>query len=485
MPLGPVFQARPAATAPYDAVVVVELVSGLLHEVGLPVALTDRVELIGDIRPYATPFPVVECAASVLGSIGAAASLLWEERTGETQPVTVARGHAGASLVGFQLQQLEGGDLPPAPMSRERPLVKLYRCRDGRWVHLQGQFAHLGARTCDVLGCAVDSGVDVVAERVARWDAPALEDALAEAGTCGAMARTAAEWAAHVQAAAIAPLGRVSIEKMGESAPEALNGARRPLEGVRVLDLSRLLAGPINARTLAEHGAEVLLVNSARLENIPLFVMDTSHGKRSACLELHDPDDAAVLRRLAAGADVFTQGYRAGSLARRGFGPEELAELRPGIIVVSINCYGDAGPWRLRPGWEQMAQTTSGMVTGQGGADHPELLPAAACDYTTGYLAALGTMAALWRRAHEGGSYHVRASLCQTARWFTEAPAAPGEPTGLGDLAPYLTASDTPYGRLHHLGPVAGLPATPGRWEVPTSPIGTHAPAWRDPVPRI
>jgi crotonobetainyl-CoA:carnitine CoA-transferase CaiB-like acyl-CoA transferase len=167
-------------------------------------------------------------------------------------------------------------------------------------------------------------------------------------------------------------------------------------------------------------------------------------------------------------------------MARRGFGPEELAELRPGIVVVTINCYGDGGPWHLRPGWEQMAQTVSGMVIGQGGPDHPELLPAAACDYTTGYLAALGTMAALWRRAHEGGSYHVRASLCQTARWFTEAPVAVGASTGFGDLDPYLTTSDTPYGRLHHLGPVATLAATPGRWEVPTSPIGTHAPAWQE-----
>jgi len=462
-----------------------DLVTGLLGEVGLPAALADRVTLVGQGQPYATPFPVVECAASVLGGIGAAVSLLWEERTGETQPVTVERGHAGASLVGFQLQRLEGGNLPAAPMSRERPLVKLYRCRDGRWVHLQGQFAHLAARTCEVLGCDVDSGVDVVAERVARWDAPALEDALAGAGTCGAMARTAEEWSAHPQAEAIAPLGRVSVEKIGESAPEAPRGSRRPLEGVRVLDLSRLLAGPTNARTLAEQGAEVLLVNSPRLENIPLFVMDTSHGKRSCRLDLDDPAGAAALRELARGADVFTQGYRSGSLAARGFGPDELAELRPGMVVVSINCYGDDGPWQRRPGWEQMAQTVSGMVVGQGGPDHPELLPAAACDYTTGYLAALGTMAALWRRAHEGGSYLVRVSLCQTARWFTEAPETPGEPTGFGDLGPYLTTSETPYGRLHHLGPVAALPVTPGRWEVPTSPIGTHPPAWQEATARI
>jgi crotonobetainyl-CoA:carnitine CoA-transferase CaiB-like acyl-CoA transferase len=327
----------------------------------------------------------------------------------------------------------------------------------------------------------VGSAVEVVADRVARWDAPALEHALADAGTCGAMARTAAEWSAHPQAQAIAPLGRVSIERIGESAPEAPRGGGRPLAGVRVLDLSRLLAGPVNARTLAEHGAEVLLVNSSRLENIPLFVMDTSHGKRSCCLELDDAAGVAALRDLAAGADVFTQGYRGGSLARRGFGAEELAALRPGIVAVTINCYGDTGPWRLRPGWEQMAQTVSGMVVGQGTADHPALLPAAACDYTTGYLAALGTIAALWRRSHEGGSYHVRVSLCQTARWFTEAPAVVGPATGFGDIDSFFTASDTPYGRLHHLGPVARMPRTPARWAVPTSPIGAHAAAWAAP----
>ncbi len=229
---------------------------------------------------------------------------------------------------------------------------------------------------------------------------------------------------------------------------------------------------------MAEHGAEVLLVNSARLANVPAFVMDTSHGKRSCCIELDDPDGVATLRALAAGADVFAQGYRGGSLARRGFGPEDLVALRPGIIVVTINCYGDVGPWRDRPGWEQMAQTVSGLALGQGGADRPALLPAAACDYTTGYLAALGTMAALWRRAREGGSYHVRASLCQTAGWLRGLDGAVGETTGFGDIDSYLTTSDTPFGRLRHLAPVVRLSETSPRWVVPTSPIGTHHPAW-------
>ncbi len=463
---------------PYHARVGVDMVAGLLEEVGLPAEAADRVSITGAERPFATPFGVVECAASVLGSVGAAASLLWEERTGSAQPVTVARGHAGASLVGFAFQRLEEGNVPVAPWSLDRPLVKLYRCGDGRWVHLHGEFPHLAARTCEVLGCPVDSPADVVARRAVRWDAQDLEDELADAGTCGAMARTAAEWAAHPQSVAVAALGRVGIEKIGESEPEGMRGNGRPLAGLRVLDLSRLLAGPTNGRTLAEHGAEVLLVNSPRLVNVPAFVMDTGHGKRSCRIELDDKTGVATLRHLASGADVFTQSYRGGSLARRGFGPEALAELRPGIVVVTINCYGDNGPWRFRPGWEQMAQTVTGLVVGQGGADHPELVPAAACDYTTGYLAALGTMAALWKRSREGGSYHVRVSLCQTASWFTRVSSTAGEADGFGDVGSYFTASDTPYGRLHHLAPAAQMPDTPTRWEVPTSPIGTHRAAW-------
>jgi crotonobetainyl-CoA:carnitine CoA-transferase CaiB-like acyl-CoA transferase len=306
-----------------------------------------------------------------------------------------------------------------------------------------------------------------------------------------ARSRSTEEWSAHPQARAIERFGRVSVEKIGDSPPEPLDapgrhrpgplGAGRPLSGVRVLDLSRLLAGPTHGRTLAEHGADVLLVTSAHLVNIPAFVIDTGHGKRSCCIELDDPNGVATLRGLAAQADVFAQGYRGGSLARRGFGPEDLAAARPGIVAVTINCYGDAGPWRNRPGWEQMAQTASGLAVGQGSPDHPALVPAAACDYTTGYLAALGSLAALWRRAREGGSYHVRVSLCQTARWLartTSTAPAGTDRKGFGDVESYLITSETPFGRLRHLGPVARLSGTPPRWDVPTSPIGSHLPAW-------
>jgi hypothetical protein len=292
------------------------------------------------------------------------------------------------------------------------------------------------------------------------------------------MVRTVDEWRAHPQAEALAPLGRVDVVRVADSEPALVGDVdgRRPLGGVRVLDLTRVLAGPTHGRVLAEHGADVLLVNSPSLPNVPAFVLDTSLGKRSTFLDLDDADDAARLRALAAEADVVSQGYRGGALERRGFGAAELIAARPGLIHVTINCYGDVGPWRTRPGWEQLAQSVSGVAAVQGGGpDRPALLPAAACDYTTGYLAALGTMAALWRRSTEGGSYEVRVSLASTAGWFTDlGPCDPEAATGLGDTEPWM-ATDVPH---RHLTPVAQLSATPARWDRPSPPLGADPPTW-------
>jgi crotonobetainyl-CoA:carnitine CoA-transferase CaiB-like acyl-CoA transferase len=186
-----------------------------------------------------------------------------------------------------------------------------------------------------------------------------------------------------------------------------------------VLDLSRILAAPTNGCTLAMHGADALLVNSPNLENIPGFVMDTSHGKRSCLVDLDETDGANRLRDLAATADVFSQGYRGGSLARRGIGSEELAELRPGIVYVTINFYGSAGPWQNRPSWEQLAQTVSGIAEAQGAPGTPELIAAASCDYTTGYLAALGPwrpsgVGPMWGAAITFGSRSVKPQIGST-----------------------------------------------------------------------
>jgi crotonobetainyl-CoA:carnitine CoA-transferase CaiB-like acyl-CoA transferase len=452
-------------------------VQALLDEVGLHVPPTQEATVEGHDPVLGYRFPVGEAAAVALAAGGVAASDLWELKTGRRQSVRVGVRQAALSLRATLVMTVNGGPPPPS-WADGNPLVDFYRCRDGRWVHLHGNFPHLAAGTLEVLGCARDRAE--IAAAVARRDAEELEDALAARGMCGAMARTAEEWAAHPQGEALADLPRVEIVKIGDSEPVSLRAGPNPLTGVRVLDLTRILAGPTHARTLAHYGADVLHIASPTLPTSDVWVMDTNQGKLSAYLDLEQRADVERLFALASDADVFAQGFRAGALERRGLGPSQLAALRPGIIYVSINCYGHVGPWIARPGWEQLAQTVTGLATAQGTPDHPQRMPVAACDYTTGYLAALGTLVALGRRAREGGSYEVRASLCQTGMWLQRLGATcdPDQASGVGELDDLTLQTDTAWGRLRYLSPVVEMSETPPHWVRPPVPLGTHPPAW-------
>ncbi len=424
-----------------------------------------------------TRFRIGEAAAAALAAQAFAAAELWCLRSGAPQRIELDVRAAAASLLSFVFQRASGIAFVREPLAT----TALYRARDDRWIHLHGGFASREG-TLALLGCADEPSA--VAEAVSRWDSRALEDALAERGLCGAILRSADEWREHPQGIALSRAPLVELIRIGAAPPEPLPlSAARPLAGVRVLDLTRVLAGPTCARTLAEHGAEVLHVRSPRLPFIEPFVIDTNPGKRSCYLDLERPDDACRLRELVRNADVFSQGYRLGALARRGFGPDALVEMRPGIVMVSIDCYGHQGPWAMRPGWEQLAQTVSGMAQEHGGDDSPALIPAAVTDYTTGYLAALGALVALARRAVEGGSWHVRVSLTRTAMWIMSLPRTHPEasPAGvdLAALAPWFIEMDTAWGPLKRLGPIARMSETPPRWDLPPARLGNDAPCWK------
>ena len=304
------------------------------------------------------------------------------------------------------------------------------------------------------------------------------------------MVRSMAEWAEHPQSAAVASLPLIEIDKIGDSPPELLPEGERPLSGVRALDLTRVLAGPSCARTLAEHGADVLRITGAHLPSSPGQEMDTGHGKLSAHLDLREARDRETLRGLVREADVFSQGYRPGTLADRGLSPEELAALRPGLVYVSLSAFGRTGPWAGRRGFDTVVQTVSGITDRQGelfpGSEPgPQFYPVSAIDYLTGYLMAFGAMVALHRRATEGGSWLVRASLAQTGRWLVNRgqvpePALVGVPEEFGDdeIARWSTESATPLGRLAHLAPVVQMSETAARWARPTVPLGHHEAAW-------
>ncbi|MCH8989976.1 MAG: CoA transferase [Chloroflexi bacterium] len=462
-----------------------DILRTLLPIAGWPEQRVRELEITGGNDPILpTPFRIGGCSAAALGAIGLAISDLWESRTGRSQEVAVDTRQATASLRSGKYMQMDG-----AAVSTERNAVMgVYPAKNGRWSYLHCNFPNHRAAALGVLGVSEDR--EAVSKAVAQWDALELEEAIIAAKGAGGMVRTIEEWAQHPQAAAVASLPLMEIVKIGDSPPEKLPDGDRPLSGIRVLDLTRVLAGPTCARTLAEHGADVLKITAAHLPNIGYQEYDTGHGKLSSNLDLREQRDLEVLRGLVRESDVFSQGYRPGTLGTRGLSPEELAQLRPGIVYVSLSAFSHVGPWASRRGFDTVVQTVSGITSRQGdlfpgAVPGPQFYPVSAIDYLTGYLMAFGALVALERRTREGGSWLVRISLAQVGHWLvgrgqvpdTELKDVPGEFTS-AELDRWSMESNTPVGRLQHLGPVVRLSETPPRWARPSVPLGYNEPVW-------
>ncbi len=457
----------------------------ILPVAGIAAERARNVEITGGADPVLpTPFRIGETSAAALAATGLAVADLWELRTGRKQDVAVDLRQATASLRSGHYLKMEKSEV-----SHERnPVMGMYPAKNGRWSYIHANFPNHRAAALKVLGVPEEKAA--VRAAVAQWDALELEEAIIAAGGAGGMVRSMDEWAKHPQAAAIASLPLFEIVRIGDAPAEKLPDGDRPLSGIRVLDLTRVLAGPTCARTLAEHGADVLKITGAHLPNIGYQEFDTGHGKLSAHLDLRQPKDLETLKGLVREADVFSQGYRPGTLGNRGLSPEELIKLRPGLVYVSLCAFSHLGPWASRRGFDTVVQNVSGITTRQGelfpGAEPgPQFYPVSAIDYLTGYLMAFGAMAALARRAREGGSWLVRISLAQTGRWLVgrgQVPEAelkdvPKEFTA-AELARWSMESDTPVGRLTHLRPTVQLSETPPRWARPSVPLGYNEPAW-------
>jgi hypothetical protein len=459
---------------------------------GLELPADADFEILGQDPILPSPHYLGTGAAVARLLTGLAASELWQLRTGRTQHVTVDARHAAASLVSFRyVRRL---DEPPrtleAMMQARRNMQRVTRiiaARDGRYVQLHGSF-HDTPQILAELGLDESASSDDVDGAVARRDALELEAALIQRQVCGGVVYSRREWAGHPQGRAIAGLPVLTITRIGDAPPEPLPAGDRPTSGVRVVDLTRVLAGPTCGKTLAEHGADVLHVSAPHLESGQMFELETGIGKRQAFLDLNVPAEAHAMRDLIRGADVFAQGYRLGALDRRGISPAQVAALRPGIVYVSENCYGPIGPWAQRPGWEQLGQAATGMshregLTAPDGV--PRLAPAAVNDYSTGYLAAYGAMTALARRAREGGSWHVQTSLSQVCSWYqrlgddNDPAAATMDLDNPADVRPYLAQMDTDdFGRIEYLTPALHLAETQPRWDLPPARLGAHSAAW-------
>ena len=426
----------------------------------------------GDDPVLHTPYRVGAAGAASLAAVGLAASELWCLRTGRRQRVAVDLRAAAQSLRSGYFLRIDGQP-PPAPWD---PMSGFYPVRDGRWISIHCNFANHRQAALRVLGVSEDRAQANAAS--ARWEGKDLEDALHAAGGCAGLARSAQEWAAHLHAAAVGLQPLLEIDRIGDAPPQPLPQGDRPLAGVRVLDLTRVLAGPTCAKTLAEHGADVLKITAAHLPDSGAIELDTGIGKLAAHLDLRTKQGTETLRQLLREADVFSQSYRPGALAARGFSPEEAARLRPGIVYVSLNAWGQSGPWKDRRGFDSIVQTVSGMADAQGEPGKPKLLPCSAIDYVSGYLMAFGTMVALARRAREGGSWRVRVALARVGKWIVDRGTVDPAAASAEGLAGLTMDTRSPVGVITHLKPIVQLSETPARWDRPPVPLGQHRPEW-------
>lgn len=452
-------------------------IEDLWHLAECPGESLEYIQITGSDPALPSPFKIGEAAAATIGATALAAAELWRLRSGRRQRVHVDTRTAAMAFRSERHLRIDGR--PPPPLWDD--IAGFHATGDGGWVQLHTNFPHHRERALEVLGCPGDR--TSVSEAVGTWKGVELEEALIAAGTCAAFVRTPEEWAAHPQQKAVAALPVLEILRLGDSPSEPLLPADRPLSGIRVLDLARILAGPVATRTLAAHGADVLQVSARHLPNVEQLVIDTGFGKRSTCLDLRLDRDKNTLKTLLREADVFLQAYRPGALDALGLSAAAIREIRPGIVCVTLSAWGHTGPWSQRRGYDSLVQSATGIAweCGQGGI--PGTLPAQAQDHACGYLAAFGALVALARRATEGGSYLVRVSLAQTGHWFRGLGRI--EDRGLSapdqaDIADLLMRTQTPFGLVEHIRPtVAYMADTPQRWQLPPPRLGGHGAHWQ------
>ena len=447
----------------------------------LPGAALGRVRLTGADPVLPSSFLVGTAAQASIAAAALAATEFGALRGQAAQDVAVDMVHAVAECSAWFSVD---GRVPEV----WDQFSGLYRCADG-WVRIHTNFAHHRAGALHLLGLDPQRAQRAdVQQALLAWKAEPFEQAAANRGMVVAAARSFDAWDAHPQGRIIAAQSLISFERIGDAPARrwaALAPTDLPLGGVRVLDLTRILAGPVGGRTLAAYGADVMLVNAPHLPNIE-SIAETSRGKLSALLDLRDAPGRAGLDALLATGHVFIQGYRPGALEALGFGAEAIAARHPGMVCVSLSAYGEEGPWGERRGFDSLVQTATGFNLAEAqaaGATEPRAMPAQILDYATGFLMAFGTAAALLRQAREGGSWHVRVSLARTAHWLRQlGRVAGGFEAANVDRSPFTESTDSGFGRLVAVRHAARLSRTPAVWARRSVPPGTNPPVWPTPV---
>jgi CoA-transferase family III len=456
-----------------------EILADLWTLAGGDSSALDAVTLTGAEPQLPSSFRVAAAAQASIAAAGLAAAQLWKLRSGQSQDVAVDMCHAIVECRSERYLRVDG---KPSDMAWDA-IAGIYKTGDRRLVRLHTNFRHHRDAVCRVLNCKPQR--DDVQAALMQWDGEAFETAAYAGGCAVALMRSYEQWSALPHARALAELPLISIEKIGEAEPKPWPAGDRPLAGIRVLDLSRVIAGPVAGRTLAAHGADVLLISGPDLPAIPWLTIDTGRGKLTSLIELKTEQGRGVLRDLLASADIFSQGYRPHSIAALGFSPQDAARISPGIVYVSLSAYGHSGPWADRRGYDSLVQTATGFNHAEGqaaGIDGPKELPAQMLDHASGYLMAFGAMMARARQSREGGSWHVRVSLAQTGRWLWNlgrvADGLKTEELKSATVQGFLEETPSGFGPLRAVRHSAALSATPAFWARPATPLGSHPPQW-------
>ncbi|MCK9542603.1 MAG: CoA transferase [Novosphingobium sp.] len=358
-----------------------------------------------------------------------------------------------------------------------------YQARDG-WIKLHTNAPHHRAAVLSVLGCAPTR--EAVVETVARWDSDRLEQDVVQAGGCAARLRSRAEWRDHPQGKAVNLEPLIVTDDSASPVPMATSwqpSAIRPLAGLRVLDLTRVLAGPVATRFLAGYGAEVLRIDPPGWDE-PGVVPEVTPGKRCARLDLRDPMSRNVFERLLAGADILVHGYRPDALDRLGYDAATRRAIRPGLVDVSLDAYGQTGPWHLRRGFDSLVQFSTGIA--DAGRQWrktaaPVSLPVQALDHATGYLMAAAAVRGILARQRGEACPRYRLSLARTAEWLWSAGTSSSESRFSEPMATDFcaVAEQTHWGKAFRILPPASIAGSPMQWSRPAGPLGSAAAEWQ------
>jgi hypothetical protein len=456
-----------------------DLVAGLWQLAGADARALDHLHFSGSHPVLPSSFRVGEAAQASIAAVGLAAAELRYRAGAPRQRVSVDMRHAAIEFRSEHYLTIDG-DAPAAYFDR---LFGAYRTGDGGFVRLHMNFPHHRENVIKLLGCApARASIEAALQ---KWNAVAFETAAYENGCVVAAMRSPDEWAGHPQAAAVAAMPVVRIDKIGDAPARPLPMGPKSLSGLRVLDLTRIIAGPVAGRVLAAHGADVMRISAPGLPFIDWLVKDTGRGKLSAYADITTPDGRTALEQLVKDADIFLQAFRPGALASRGFGFSDVATLRPGIVYGSLSAYGNAGPWASRRGFDSLVQTATGFNAAEAEAaavEGPKEFPCQALDHATGYLLAFGAIMARIRQANEGGSWLVRVSLAATGRWIwnlgrVEIGFSWRLPSR-NDVDDLLEDTPSLFGSMRAVRHAAQLSATPADWVRPSAPLGTHRPIW-------